>query len=119
MAEFITPAISAGQLVTVTSNVLPAGGNALNLIETMLTQNWRVPIGSVYQFASPDKGRKQSKLCTVRLRQLQQAVDGCAFVAIRHAYADGGELQGMGLGFVVSLPLKELVHSTEDLFRER
>jgi len=53
MAEFITPAISAGQLVTVTSNVLPAGGNALNLIETMLTQNWRVPIGSVYQFASP------------------------------------------------------------------
>lgn len=53
MAEFVTPAIPAGQLVTVLPSVLPAGGNALDLIETILTENWRVPIGSVYQFSSP------------------------------------------------------------------
>ena len=53
MSEFITPAIPAAQVVSVTSSVLPAGGNALDLIETVLTQNWRVPIGSVYQFSGP------------------------------------------------------------------
>lgn len=53
MAEFVTPAIPAGQLVTINPAVLPAGGNALAMIETILTENWRVPLGSVYQFSSP------------------------------------------------------------------
>lgn len=52
MAEFVTPAIPAGQLVTINPSVLPAGGNALAMIETILTESWRVPIGSVYQFSS-------------------------------------------------------------------
>lgn len=50
MADFVTPAIPAGQLVTVTPSVLSAGGDALDLIGIILTDSWRVPLGSVYQF---------------------------------------------------------------------
>ena len=72
MADFVTPAIPAGQLVTVTSNVLPAGGNGLDEITTCLTESFRVPIGSVYQFGSPTavtaffgQGSQESALASV------------------------------------------------------
>jgi hypothetical protein len=44
--------IPARDIVQVNPGVLPAGGNALDIIGLMLTQNTRVPIGQVLQFAS-------------------------------------------------------------------
>lgn len=44
--------IPASQLVQVNPNVLSAGGNALNVVGLMLTQNIRVPIGTVSSFPS-------------------------------------------------------------------
>jgi hypothetical protein len=42
--------IPASQFVNVLPNVLSAGGNALNMVGLMLTNSWRVPIGSVASF---------------------------------------------------------------------
>ncbi len=42
--------IPASQIVSVTPSVVSAGGTALDLIELMLTTNYRVPIGSVMSF---------------------------------------------------------------------
>jgi hypothetical protein len=50
MSNFVTPAIPANQLVNIVPGVLPAGGAELAMIGLLLTENWRVPIGSVYQF---------------------------------------------------------------------
>lgn len=50
MPPYVTPAIPASQIVSVTPSVLPAGGNALDLIGLELTQNTRIPIGQIYQF---------------------------------------------------------------------
>lgn len=50
MVANVTPAIPASQIVNVVDNVLVAGGNALLMIATMLTQSTRVPIGTVYGF---------------------------------------------------------------------
>jgi Protein of unknown function (DUF3383) len=44
--------IPASQLVNFIPSVLAAGGNALNIIGVMLTQNTRVPIGALQSFAS-------------------------------------------------------------------
>ena len=44
--------IPASLYVSVTPSVLPAGGNELDVIGLCLTQGNRVPIGSVYSFAS-------------------------------------------------------------------
>jgi hypothetical protein len=45
--------IPASQIVSVNPNVLSAGGTALAIVGLMLTQNTRVPIGTVQQFPSP------------------------------------------------------------------
>jgi Protein of unknown function (DUF3383) len=50
MPPYVTPAIPASQIVAVTPSVLPAGGNALDLIGLLLTQNQRIPTGQIYQF---------------------------------------------------------------------
>ena len=54
MALAVTPAIPASQLVNVIPSVLPAGGNALDLIGLILTTDVRVPIGTVQRFATPE-----------------------------------------------------------------
>jgi hypothetical protein len=51
MALSVTPAIPASQIVSVLPSVLPAGGDALDLIGLILTQNTRPPIGSILTFA--------------------------------------------------------------------
>lgn len=43
----VRPAVPASQIVNVIPSVLSAGGNALDLIGLVLTQNTRVPIGQV------------------------------------------------------------------------
>lgn len=52
MAAQVTPAIPASQIVSVVPSVLSAGGDALDLIGIVLTQNTRVPIGQVLSFPS-------------------------------------------------------------------
>jgi hypothetical protein len=47
----VRPAIPASQIVQVNPSVLSAGGNALDLIGLMVTQNTRPPIGQVLSFA--------------------------------------------------------------------
>lgn len=54
MTDYVTPAIPASQLVAATPGVLPAGGNALDMIAVILTQNTRVPIGTIPQFPDAD-----------------------------------------------------------------
>lgn len=54
MALSITPAIPASQIVNVIPSVLPAGGNALDLIGLILTDDVRVPIGEVLSFVTTD-----------------------------------------------------------------
>jgi len=51
MSVFVTPAIPAAQLVNVVPSVLSAGGNGLDLIGLILTQNDAIPVGEVLQFA--------------------------------------------------------------------
>ncbi len=46
--------IPASAIVNITPGVLSAGGNALNLIGLMLTNNPRVPIGTVISLSGPD-----------------------------------------------------------------
>ena len=50
MPVLVQPAIPASQIVDVLPSVLPAGGNALDLIGLILTQNTRVPIGTILSF---------------------------------------------------------------------
>lgn len=50
----ISPAIPASQIVSVNPSVLSAGGDALDLVGIILTENTRVPIGSVEAFATLD-----------------------------------------------------------------
>lgn len=52
MAEQVTPAIPADQIVDIVPSVLPGGGQVLDLIGLILTQNVRVPIGQVLKFPS-------------------------------------------------------------------
>lgn len=54
MATTVIPAIPASQLVNVIPSVLPAGGDALDMIGLILTQNTRLPIGEVLSFATAD-----------------------------------------------------------------
>ena len=52
MALSVVPAIPASQLVDIIPSVLPAGGNALDLIGLILTTDTRTPIGLVYTWAA-------------------------------------------------------------------
>ncbi len=54
MATTVIPAIPASQLVNVIPSVLPAGGDALDMIGFILTQDTRIPIGEVLSFATAD-----------------------------------------------------------------
>lgn len=45
--------IPAAQIVSVIPNVIGAGGSGLNLVSLVLTNNNRVPIGTVYSFPTP------------------------------------------------------------------
>lgn len=54
MALSVTPAIPASQIVDVIPSVLEAGGNALELIGLILTENARPPIGEVLSFVDND-----------------------------------------------------------------
>lgn len=49
---FVTPRIPANQVVAVNPSVLAAGGSALDLIGLILTQNYRLPMGEVLDFAT-------------------------------------------------------------------
>lgn len=46
----ITPSIPASQIVSVTPSVLSAGGNALDLIGLILTDDERAPVGTILEF---------------------------------------------------------------------
>jgi hypothetical protein len=48
----VTPAIPARQIVSVNPSVLSAGGDALDLIGLILTDDARVPLGQVLSFAT-------------------------------------------------------------------
>lgn len=54
MALSVTPAIPAGQIVSVLPSVLSAGGTALDLIGIILTTNSRFPTGQVISFADAE-----------------------------------------------------------------
>jgi hypothetical protein len=49
----MTNTIPASEIVTVTPNVLAAGGSSLDLNGLILTTSSRVPIGTVASFATP------------------------------------------------------------------
>jgi len=117
--------IPASQIVQVTPNVLPAGGNSLDIVGILLTTSARVPIGAVQPFATADDvgsyfgaGSTEHALATIYFTGFDNSniKPGKIYFtqypsAAVDAYLRGGTLAGMTIPQLQAIPTGTLTIS--------